>query len=123
MARMIDEFPIFAVAATQARGTTSVRDARELRFKESDRIEALAHELNKMGAGIESTTDGFVIRGPVRLRGAAVNAQGDHRLGMSLGVAGMIAEGATLIEGWEAISDSLPVFPRILEQLGADLEW
>jgi 3-phosphoshikimate 1-carboxyvinyltransferase len=121
--RMIDEFPILAVAATQARGTTIVRDAEELRVKESDRIENLAEELNKMGAGIETMPDGFALNGPAKLTGAVVNARGDHRLAMSLAVAGLVAEGETLIEGWEIINDSFPEFPRILKRLGADVQW
>lgn len=121
--RMIDEFPILAVAATQARGTTTVRDAEELRVKESDRIESLAEELNKMGAAIETMPDGFALNGPVRLTGAVVNAKGDHRLAMSLAVAGLIADGETIIEGWESINDSFPEFPRILKQLGAEVQW
>lgn len=121
--RMIDEFPILAVAATQARGTTTVRDAEELRVKESDRIESLAEELNKMGAAIETMPDGFALNGPVKLTGAVVNARGDHRLAMSLAVAGLIADGETIIEGWESINDSFPEFPRILKQLGADVQW
>jgi 3-phosphoshikimate 1-carboxyvinyltransferase len=121
--RMIDEFPILAVAATQARGTTIVRDAEELRVKESDRIESLAEELNKMGAGIETMPDGFTLNGPAKLTGAVVNARGDHRLAMSLAVAGLVAEGETRIEGWEIINDSFPEFPRILKRLGADVQW
>ncbi|MGB6066723.1 MAG: 3-phosphoshikimate 1-carboxyvinyltransferase [Desulfomonilaceae bacterium] len=121
--RMIDEFPILAVAATQASGTTVVRDAAELRVKESDRIETLAEELNKMGAEIQTAPDGFTIIGPRKLTGTVVNARGDHRLGMSLAVAGLIAEGETLIQGWEIINDSFPEFPRILKELGADIQW
>jgi len=121
--RMIDEFPIFAVAATQAHGVTTVRDAAELRLKESDRITALAEELNKMGAGIETSGDGFRVRGPVRLKGARVNGRGDHRLAMTLAVAGLVAEGETVITGWEALTDSFPDFPPVLNRLGARLEW
>jgi 3-phosphoshikimate 1-carboxyvinyltransferase len=121
--RMIDEFPILAVAATQASGTTIVRDASELRLKESDRIQALAEELNKMGAGVETLPDGFVVNGPARLHGASVNARGDHRLAMSLAVAGLVARGETRIHGWEVIGDSFPEFPQILRRLGADAEW
>ncbi len=121
--RMIDEFPILAVAATQASGTTVVRDAEELRVKESDRIDTLAEELNKMGADIQTAADGFTINGPRKLTGAVVNARGDHRLGMSLAIAGLVAEGETLIQGWEIINDSFPEFPRILKGLGADVQW
>lgn len=114
--RMIDEFPIFAVAATQAEGETRVRDAQELRVKESDRVASAAQELRKLGAQIEETADGFTILGPTRLRGAHVYAHGDHRLAMSLAVAGLIAEGDTRIDGWECVDDSFPGFAdRLLE--------
>lgn len=120
--RMIDEFPIFAVAATQAQGTTLVRDAGELRVKESDRIAALATELRKMGAHIEEYPDGFAVQGPTRLTGTRVHSHGDHRLAMALAVAGLIAEGETLIEGAETIGDSFPGFVDVMRRLGADLE-
>ena len=118
---MIDEFPIFAVAATQAHGMTVVKDAAELRLKESDRIDALVGELLKMGANIEPAADGFVVRGPARLHVAEVNARGDHRLAMSLAVAGLIASGETVIHGWEVLQDSFPEFPLVLRRLGADV--
>ncbi len=121
--RMIDEFPIFAVAATQAHGLTVVSNAQELRLKESDRITALAEELNKMGAGIETKADGFAIRGPVKLKGGAVDARGDHRLAMSLAVAGLVADGETVIRGWKILGDSFPDFPQTLRRLGADVQW
>ena len=112
--RMIDEFPIFAVAATQAQGETYVRDAQELRVKESDRIGTLAQELRKMGAQIEERPDGFVIAGPTPLTGARVDAHHDHRLAMSLAVAGLIARGETTIGGWECVADSFPEFETVL---------
>ena len=112
--RMIDEFPIFAVAATQARGETVVRDAEELRVKESDRIATLVQELRKMGAQIEPRADGFVIAGPTPLHGARVNAHNDHRLAMSLAVAGLIARGETVIASWECVADSFPNFAEAL---------
>lgn len=121
--RMIDEFPILAVAATQARGVTTISEAAELRLKESDRITALADELNRMGADIMTTPDGFVVTGPKRLHAARVNARGDHRLAMSLIVAGLIAEGETKVEGWEAIQDSFPHFLEVMTGLGAHLQW
>jgi 3-phosphoshikimate 1-carboxyvinyltransferase len=114
-ARMIDEFPVFAVAATQAKGATIVRDAQELRVKESNRIDGLVEELRKMGAQIEATADGFVVQGPVRLRGALVDARGDHRMAMALAVAALIAEGETIIAGAECVSKT---FPRFFENLG-----
>ena len=112
--RMIDEFPILAVAATQARGETVVGDAQELRVKESDRIGTLAQELRKMGAQIEEREDGFVVAGSGPLRGAQVSAHNDHRLAMSLAVAGLIARGETTIDGWECVADSFPDFDQVL---------
>lgn len=112
--RMIDEFPILAVAATQAHGITVVRDAQELRAKESDRIDSLVQELRKMGAEIEPREDGLNIAGPVDLHGARVSAHGDHRLAMSLAVAGLVASGETVVEGWECVDDSFPGFRQVL---------
>ncbi|MGC8878143.1 MAG: 3-phosphoshikimate 1-carboxyvinyltransferase [Anaerolineae bacterium] len=120
--RMIDEFPIFAVAATQASGSTIVRDAQELRVKESDRIAAVATELRKMGAHIEEWPDGFIVEGPVTLQGAHVDSHGDHRLAMALVVAGLIARGETVVHGCEVIGDSFPGFVPIMRQLGANIE-
>ncbi|MCC7162393.1 MAG: 3-phosphoshikimate 1-carboxyvinyltransferase [Anaerolineae bacterium] len=112
--RMIDEFPILAVAATQAEGETRVRDAQELRIKESDRVATVTGELRKMGAQIEEHEDGFTVHGPTRLQGARVFAHNDHRLAMALAVAALIAEGETIIEGWESVADSFPNFDRLL---------
>jgi len=117
--RMIDEFPILAVAATQAEGTTLVRDAAELRVKETDRIATVVTELRKLGARIEARPDGFVVEGPTALVGAEVDSHGDHRLGMALVVAGLVAEGKTRVLGAEAIPDSFPGFAETLEALGA----
>jgi 3-phosphoshikimate 1-carboxyvinyltransferase len=119
--RMIDEFPILAVAATQADGKTVVRDAGELRVKETDRIAAVAKELRKMGAEIEEKPDGFVMRGPATLQGAVVDSHGDHRLAMALAVAGLVAEGETVVEGAEVIGDSYPGFAEMLRGLGASI--
>lgn len=115
--RMIDEFPIFAVAATQAHGETRVRDAQELRVKESDRIMTLSVEMRKMGAHIEEHDDGFTLFGPAQLRGARVHAHNDHRLAMSLAVAALIADGETIIEGWECVADSFPNFAALLSNV------
>ncbi|NTU62404.1 MAG: 3-phosphoshikimate 1-carboxyvinyltransferase, partial [Chloroflexi bacterium] len=116
--RMIDEFPIFAVLASQAQGETVVCDAEELRVKESDRIGSLASELRKLGAQIEERPDGFVIAGPTRLRGAVVDSHGDHRLAMSLAVAGLIAEGETTVTRAEAYRESFPNFVELMHSLG-----
>ncbi len=113
--RLIDELPILAIAATQAEGATIVRDAAELRVKESDRIAALAQELRKLGAQIEEYEDGFTIQGPTPLHGAPVDAHNDHRLALSLAVAALIANGETQIDGWECVADS---FPNFAERLG-----
>lgn len=120
--RMIDEFPILAVAATQARGTTVVRDARELRVKETDRIATVVAELRKLGAQIAPHDDGFTVTGPTPLRGATVDSHGDHRLGMALAVAGLVAEGETVIEDAERIADSFPGFVDVMTSLGAKIE-
>ncbi|MBL9043151.1 MAG: 3-phosphoshikimate 1-carboxyvinyltransferase [Myxococcales bacterium] len=118
---MIDEIPILAVAATQARGRTVIADASELRVKETDRIAATAAELRKLGADITPTQDGLIIVGPTRLRGAAVSSRGDHRLAMALCVAGLVATGETTIDGAEVTADSFPGFSATLRSLGADL--
>jgi 3-phosphoshikimate 1-carboxyvinyltransferase len=117
VARMIDELPIFAVLATQARGRTVVRDAEELRVKESNRVEGLVAQLRAMGAQIEATADGFVIDGPTPLRGATVDGLGDHRMAMSLAVAALTADGATCITGAECVSKTYPEFWRDLSNL------
>jgi 3-phosphoshikimate 1-carboxyvinyltransferase len=117
--RMIDEFPILAVAATQARGTTVVRDAAELRVKETDRIATVVAELRALGAHIEPRPDGFVVEGLAPLRGAEVDSHGDHRLAMALTVAGLIAEGETVIKNTACIADSFPGFSDVMRGIGA----
>jgi 3-phosphoshikimate 1-carboxyvinyltransferase len=120
--RMIDEFPILAVAATQAHGETTIRDAGELRVKESDRIAAVVCELRRLGAHIEEQADGFVVSGPTSLRGAGVDSHGDHRLAMALVVAGLVAGGETVVSGCEVIGDSFPGFVPLLRQMGANID-
>ncbi|MFQ5813980.1 MAG: 3-phosphoshikimate 1-carboxyvinyltransferase, partial [Anaerolineae bacterium] len=117
--RMIDEFPILAVVASQAQGTTVVSEAAELRVKETDRIANIAVELRKLGARIEERPDGFVVEGPTRLVGTQVSSHGDHRLAMSLAIAGLVAEGETTIEGAECIVDSFPGFEETLRALSS----
>jgi 3-phosphoshikimate 1-carboxyvinyltransferase len=114
---IIDELPVLAVVATQARGVTEVRGAGELRVKETDRIAAIVDELGKMGAKIEARPDGFVIEGPVKLKGAEVNSHGDHRLAMSLAVAGLAAGGQTSVHDTICTDDSFPGFERALDTL------
>ncbi len=119
---MIDELPILAVAATQAHGRTVVRDAQELRVKETDRIATTVNELRKMGAKIEATPDGFIVDGPTPLYGATVDSHDDHRLAMALAVAGLIARGSTTIERAYVTADSFPGFEATLRALGAEIE-
>lgn len=121
--RAIDEFPIFTVAATQALGTTTVRDATELRVKETDRIGAVAQELAKMGARIDEQPDGMLIHGPARLHGAVVDCHHDHRLAMALAVAGLVADGDTVVQDAGFIDDSFPGFVETMQALGADITW
>ncbi len=120
--RLIDEFPILAVAATQAAGVTIVRDAGELRVKETDRIDAVAQELNKMGAKIVPQPEGFEVHGPTPLTGVQVDSHGDHRLAMALAVAGLIAEGETTILDADVIVDSYPGFVTNFTTLGAKVK-
>jgi 3-phosphoshikimate 1-carboxyvinyltransferase len=118
---MIDELMVLAVAATQAKGRTVVKDAGELRVKETDRIASTVTELRKMGAKIEPTADGFIIDGPTELRGAPVESQGDHRLAMAMTIAGLVAKGTTTVYGSEVTADSFPGFEVTLQALGAEL--
>jgi 3-phosphoshikimate 1-carboxyvinyltransferase len=121
--RAIDEFPILAVALSQAAGSSTVRDAAELRVKEVDRIGVLAGELRKMGVTMEERPDGFIIEGPQRLHGASVSSHDDHRLGMSLAVAALVADSPTTIAEADCVADSFPGFVTTLQALGARLEW
>ncbi|ANC77062.1 3-phosphoshikimate 1-carboxyvinyltransferase [Fictibacillus phosphorivorans] len=115
--RLIDEIPIIALAATQAEGKTIIKDAHELRVKETDRIETVVNELKKMGADIEATEDGMIIHGKSSLHGASVQSYGDHRIGMMLSVAACIAEGETTLTNSEAIAVSYPSFFEQLDIL------
>ena len=115
--RLIDEIPILAVMATQCEGTSRIRDAAELRVKESDRIETISSGLKSMGANVETFEDGLAIHGPTPLRGAKINAQRDHRIGMAFAIAGLIADGVTTIAGSETIDTSFPGFENELKRL------
>ncbi len=118
---MIDEFPVLAVAAACAEGITGVRSAAELRHKESDRISVLAGELRKLGVPIEESADGFSIRGGSPIRGGIADSHGDHRLAMSLAVAGMVSENGVEVERPECIGESFPGFTPFFNSLGAQL--
>lgn len=115
--RLIDEIPVLAVLATQCAGTTQIRGARELRVKESDRIETVASGLRAMGAEVQTLPDGMDIQGPCALQGATIDAQLDHRIAMAFAVAGLVAEGETVIEGAEAVATSYPAFESDLRRL------
>lgn len=119
--RMIDEFPIFAVAASYAKGRTVVSEARELRYKESDRISSLCRELKIIGATVSEKPDGFIIDGREKLTGGKVEPHGDHRLAMALTVAGLNAQRPVSVVDPDIISESFPEFYTIMEGLGANL--
>ncbi|MFZ4714211.1 MAG: 3-phosphoshikimate 1-carboxyvinyltransferase [Bacteriovoracaceae bacterium] len=114
---LIDEIPLIAVLATQAQGTIEVRGAEELRVKESDRIEAVATNLRAMGIEIEVYEDGFKIEGPQKLKGASIKTFHDHRIAMAFTIAGMMAEGETIILDSECVAVSYPNFYETLTEL------
>lgn len=115
--RTIDEFPALAVAAACAEGVTLVRDAAELRYKESDRIAALVTQLSALGAAIQERPDGFAVRGGT-LRGGTVRAGGDHRLAMSMALCGLVAPEPVVVEEAEILTESFPSFVPSLAALG-----
>jgi 3-phosphoshikimate 1-carboxyvinyltransferase len=90
--------------------------------KETDRIAVVVAELRALGASVQEREDGFVVHGPTQLRGARVHSHGDHRLAMALVVAGLIAQGETLVDGAEVIADSFPGFVSLMRELGAEIE-
>jgi 3-phosphoshikimate 1-carboxyvinyltransferase len=114
--RLIDEIPALAVVAALAAGRTEIHDAAELRVKESDRIAAIARGLGAMGARVTERPDGLVIDGGARLRGAHVSSGGDHRLAMALAIAGLVAQGETVVDDTACIETS---FPRFAETINA----
>jgi 3-phosphoshikimate 1-carboxyvinyltransferase len=116
---LIDEFPILCVAAARAEGVTVIRGAEELRVKESDRIRAMATELSKMGVAIEEYRDGLGIQGTDQLKGAETDSHGDHRIAMSMAVAGLAADGTTTIRNASAVAISFPDFFPIIRRLTA----
>lgn len=115
--RLIDEIPILALLATQANGTTVIKDAEELKVKETDRITAVVTELKKLGANIEATDDGMIIQGPTPLTGAALKSYGDHRIGMMAAVAALVTDGAVELDDAECIAVSYPNFFEHLASL------
>lgn len=115
--RAIDEFPVICVAAALAEGTTTVREARELRVKETDRIAAMATNLGKVGVKVVETDDGMEIEGVNSLMGGTVDSFGDHRIAMSMLVAGLAATGGITVNDVECIATSFPNFIYLLEQV------
>ena len=116
--RLIDELPIIALLATQAQGQTVIKDAEELKVKETDRIQVVADALNSMGASITPTADGMIIKGKSTLHGARVNTFGDHRIGMMTAIAALlVADGEVELDRAEAINTSYPSFFDDLETL------
>jgi 3-phosphoshikimate 1-carboxyvinyltransferase len=114
--RAIDEIPILSVAAAYAEGTTIIKDAAELRVKESDRIATMARELLKLGVTVKELPDGMEITGKESLDGAVCESHGDHRIAMSLTVAGLAARGETVVRDTEWIDTSFPGFERLLRK-------
>ena len=112
--QLIDEIPILAVLGTQVMGGLTIRDAAELRVKESDRIAATVENLRVMGAEVEEYEDGLAVGGQTHLRGARLDSRGDHRIAMAFTVAALIAEGESEIEGAECVGVSFPEFFYLL---------
>ena len=121
--RMIDEFPVFAVAAANAMGQSVVTQAKELRHKESDRIDDLCRELRCLGVDLEEAADGFTINGGEVLHGGQVISHGDHRLAMALAVAGLAAKGPVEVEQAGILTESFPQFIKTLQSLGAEIDF
>jgi 3-phosphoshikimate 1-carboxyvinyltransferase len=114
--QLIDELPILSIAGALASGKTTIRHAEELRVKESDRIAAIAHNLRAMGAQVSELSDGLEIHGPAPLHGARLPSFGDHRIAMAFAIAGLFAEGETVIQDAECIRESYPGFEAVLEE-------
>ena len=108
--KLIDEIPIIALMATQAKGKTIIKDAEELKVKETNRIDTVVEELRKLGASIEATADGMIIYGQTKLTGGTVSSHGDHRIGMMLAIAALLCDGEVILENPESISVSYPNF-------------
>jgi 3-phosphoshikimate 1-carboxyvinyltransferase len=119
--RMIDEIPALCALAATARGVTEIRDAAELRVKESDRIATMAEVLESFGVPCEELPDGLIITGSASLHAARIDSRGDHRIAMSAALLGLLADGESIIDGTEAVDTSFPGFVDLLQSLGADI--
>jgi 3-phosphoshikimate 1-carboxyvinyltransferase len=125
---VIDEIPILAVAAALAEGTTVISDASELRVKETDRLSAVASHLKAMGVKVVEKPDGLEITGGA-LRGATLDSRGDHRIAMAFAIAGLFAEGQTIVTGTDCVNTSYPRFSDLLQRVvaqkkgGAHFKW
>ncbi|RFB35607.1 3-phosphoshikimate 1-carboxyvinyltransferase [Brevibacillus sp. VP] len=115
--RLIDEIPVIAVMATQAVGETIIRDAAELKVKETDRITTVVSQLGKFGAKVQPTDDGMIITGECVLHGTEINSMGDHRIGMAMAIAGLASQGETIVRQAEAIDVSFPGFANLLASI------
>ena len=115
--QLIDELPILAVAGALANGTTIIRHAQELRVKETDRIAAIAHNLRLMGAQVVELDDGLEIHGRAPLHGARLSSFGDHRIAMAFAIAGLFAEGETVIQDVACVTTSYPGFEKMLREI------
>jgi 3-phosphoshikimate 1-carboxyvinyltransferase len=119
--RMIDEIPAVCALAAVSKGRTEIRDAAELRVKESDRIATMAQVLGAFGVPCEELPDGLIITGGASLHGAQIDSRGDHRIAMSAALLGLLADGESLIDGAEAVDTSFPGFVALLRSLGANI--
>jgi len=118
---LIDELPMIAAMACFAEGTTVIKDAAELKVKESNRIEVMVRNLSAMGADVEETEDGMIIRGGKPLHGAVIDSKDDHRIAMTFAIAGCLADGETQILGAECVNISYPEFYEDLKRLSCDI--
>ncbi|HKN82611.1 MAG TPA: hypothetical protein VJW17_04210, partial [Pyrinomonadaceae bacterium] len=114
---LIDELPLLAVVGSQIDGGIRIRDAAELRHKESDRLATTAKNLRAMGVEVEEFEDGLSVSGPTRLRGALLDSYGDHRIAMAFSIAALIADGETEIAGAECVAVSFPEFVDLLHSV------
>ena len=115
--QLIDELPLLALIGSQVKGGIEIRDAAELRVKESDRIAATVTGLRKMGAEVEEFEDGLRVNGPTRLRGASIDTRGDHRIAMTFAIAGLLADDETEIRNADCVAVSFPQFFDLLDSV------